>query len=94
MFYVLFCCVILERKFYLFKKCNDYFEFFVNGCIDMCVFFVCFWELNNVLMSGFLFVEDKDKEGKKEGEEKFRELKICVYCKKKIEGKFLLWVLD
>ena len=45
-------------------------------------------------MNGFLIVEDKDREGKKEGEEKPRELKICAHCKKKIEGKFLLRALD
>jgi len=43
-------------------------------------------------MSGFSIVEDKD--GKKDGEDKPREVKICAHCNKKIEGKFLLRALD
>ena len=78
----------------MLKKGNDFPESFANDCTNTCVLLACLRELNNVLMSGFSLVEDKDKEGKKEGEEKPRELKICAHCKKKIEGKFLLRALD
>ena len=54
----------------------------------------CLRELNNALMSSFSIVDDKDNEGKREEDERPRELKICAQCEKKIEGKFLLRALD
>jgi len=64
----------------------------IQGCTDTRVPLACLREQSNALMSGFSIVEDKD--GKKDGEDKPREVKICAHCNKKIEGKFLLRALD